>query len=123
MGAVVPHMADDSILRTTLGGAHVYRTGEFAAPRVPGIGWFLVSDTLEENTNEILVQIDLFATSMEQMIVMEGRVRALLHHDTVTTIQGVRMWAQLEGARDNADPEPGFVHRSMDFRFTPARED
>lgn len=102
-------------------GLQIYRHGEHAKLRIPGIAWIVVSDVDDENTNPIRVQLDIFARGIDQALAIEGRLRALLQRDVPHTVSGMLMWTQLLESRDRADPEPGVIHRSLDFNLEPAR--
>lgn len=121
MEAVVSTLRADATL-SAIPGFMVLRQGEFTQPHVPSVAWMVYTDPEAENTDPIFVQIDVFADGLTQAVTIERRLRALLHSDTPQTLAGVRMWTLRLDARDHADPEPGRVHRSLDFQFEPARE-
>lgn len=117
MEAVLAHLAADP----ALDGVSLERWGEFDQPSIPSVSWLVFSDQIEELTNPIRAQFDIFANGIDQALAIEEAIRGL-HGDTPQTIQGVLMLAQLDDARGDADPAPGVIHRSLDFNFTPARE-
>lgn len=121
MQAVIDTLLADATL-SAISGFRVFRHGEATAPQVPGIAWMVFSDLIEENTNPIRVQFDVFARGIDQALTIEGRLRAILHRDLPQALGGVLMWTQLLDARGHADPEPGVIHRSLDFNLEPARE-
>lgn len=118
--AIAALLADATL--SAIPGFSVRRRGEFTLQQVPSITWQAFSDEIAENTNPIEVQFDVFARGIDQALVLEGRLRAILHRDTPQTLGGVLMRTQLADARDHEDPEPGVVHRSLDFELEPARE-
>lgn len=117
MEAVLAHLS----ALPAMAGVSIERWGEHDQPTIPSVSWLVFSDRIEENTNPIRVQFDLFARSIDQALSIEAGIRSL-HSDTPQTIGGVLMLAQLDDARGDADPAHGVVHRSFDFNFTPARE-
>lgn len=120
--AVLDALEADVELLEALEGANIYRNGEHNEYQVPGIYWTQFSDIREENTEPFSVQLDLFAKDFDQLIAMESRVRAILHRDVPQTLGEIKMWTQQTDARDHAYPSNDAVHRSLDFRFEPARE-
>jgi hypothetical protein len=123
MEAVLAHLTADAGLTAALAGGAIRRHGTFIEPAVPSLAWITYGNVLDENTEVVPTQWDIFAQEIDQAIAIERRLRALLHRDTPQVIGGIPMWTQFVDARDHADPEPGRIHRSLDFRFEPARED
>lgn len=120
--AVTDLLADDAELVEALEGPAIFRNGEHNEYRVPGLYWLVVSDIIEENTNPFRVQWDIYARDFDQALAIERRMRLLLHRDVPQTIGEIKMWTQLEDAQDIPYPTNEAVHRSMDWRFEPARE-
>lgn len=119
LDALLTDLAADATL-SGIAGFEILRHGEFVEPPLTAIAWAVFSDVPRENTQEVRVQIDVFARGLDEALAIEGRLRAR-HGDTPQTIQGVLMLLQLEDARDHEDPEPGRVHRSLDFHLEPTR--
>jgi hypothetical protein len=119
LNALLADLAADATL-SAIAGFEILRHGEFVEPPLSGIAWTVFSDISRENTQEVRVQLDVFARGLDEALTVEGRLRAR-HGDTPQTIQGLRMLVQLEDARDHNDPEPGRVHRSLDFHLEPTR--
>lgn len=120
--AAVARLEADATLTGLLGGAHVYRAGARRQPQIPSVEWFGITTRLEENTEPITVQFDIWARGYAAAVAIEGRLRALLHSDTPVDWAGLKLWSQYQDGRDHEDPEPGVVHRSVDYELKPARE-
>lgn len=123
LDAALAVLTADTELLAALGGAHVYRMGASREPRMPSVEWFVVSTAPGESTQVLRTQWDLWAPSMASALMIETRLRALLDHRRIATLGGVQMWVRLEDARDLPDPEPGVIHRLLEFVFEPVRED
>jgi hypothetical protein len=122
--AVRQHIVDDDTITTILGGAHVYRAGTTRAVRVPSIEWLKVSSPLRENTQRVLLQLDLYGPTYDVTAQLEERLFELLNHDGRTVvIGGINMFAEYDDSRDHPDDATdGQVRQSIDFAFEPARE-
>ena len=88
---------------------------------VPMVRYTVVSDVEEEVMNPIIIQIDYWASGRAAAVAIEERIRAVLNHPIRRTFGGLDMETSFDGARDSSDPEPGVVHRQLDFRFVPVK--
>lgn len=120
--AVLDLLEADPQLSAALGGAHVYEAVTGRESRIPSLEYTVVADTEAENTEDVVVQLDVIAHGMTAAIAIETRVRALLALQLPVTIGGIEMWSMFEGGRNVPFPaQGGAVQRALDFRFTPAR--
>jgi hypothetical protein len=95
---------------------------EYGERTVPGLRWSVVFDSEQETLHHIMIQLDYWSRSREQAALIERRIRRVLNRDQFRTVGAVRLRSLYQDARDMGDPEPGVVHRSLDFRFTVVRE-
>lgn len=120
--AVLARLESDAALVDLLGGVRIYRSGNNEDPQIPSVEYRVVSSPLRENTVRVLVQFDVWAYGLPGAKAIQDRLVALLHRDLPEEVEGVPMWLQYQDSRDNGDPDPRVVHRSVDFLFEPARE-
>ena len=121
LDAITARVKADAQLCTALGGPRIRETAD-GKPEFPSVTHMIVSGPLRENTERIVMQWDLWARAEETARTIERRLRALLHSDLPEMVGAVPMWLQLIDRRDHEDPEPGTVHRSLDFAFEFAKE-
>lgn len=122
--AMVAALEADGELTTALGGPHIYVAVAGRTIRVPSIEYTAVADTLEENTEPVLLQLDLYARGTEAVATIERRVRIVLHRDLPYMLGALAVWGRLQGARSLDFPSDGEVrYRSLDFEFETAREE
>lgn len=128
--AFVAALAADTALTTALGGANIFRAGANREPQIPSVEWRRLTDALDENTEPMLFQFDVWAkagggaNAYANAMAIENRIRAVLNFNgRPVTIGGTLMRAGLDDARDHEDPEPGVVHNSLDIRFEPAKDE
>ena len=118
---IIPMLEADAQLIAELEGNHIY-TQEASRPvRVPSIVWDMLDDQLTELFNPIHVQMDLFARNRASAVIIERRLRLLLHRDTRRQIGELDLSTLYEDSFSHDYPIPGIVHRSLRFTFEPAR--
>lgn len=120
--AIVTALNADAGLTTALGGQHVYPGSAARAHRVPSVEYVVIFDRYSESLNPMLFQIDYWAKGTAQGVAIEERLRAVLHSDVRRTFAGVDCATLYDDSRTHDHPEAGVVHRSLDFRFEPVRE-
>ena len=120
--AVVAALQADSALVTELGGPYIYLASASRPVQIPSVEYMMVFDREVESLNPIMFQIDYFARGNAQARVIERRIRQVLHRDVRRSFAGSDCATLYEDSRDHDHPEPGVVHRSLDFRFEPVRE-
>ena len=118
---IIPMLETDAVLVQELGGQHIYAQEASRPVTIPSVVWDLLDDQLTEIFNPIDTQFDYFARNRDQAVVIERRLRALLHRDTRRTIGNVNFSSLYDGSFSHDYPEPGVVHRSLRFRFEPVR--
>lgn len=123
LNALVAALEADTELTTLLSGPHIYRSQDLRTVRDPSVAWTLIVDTEAENTEEILVQWDVWSGNDDTGVAILRKLRKLLTARAVVEVGGVRMWMLFEGGRDQPDEEDGVSHRSFDGRYIPAREE
>ena len=113
----------DTALRTLLGLDYAQRIKRTADGTLlfPSVTYFVVTGSLDENTEAIEVQWDIWTRAIgaqsaySAALSIEARIRAVFHRTTVTTIGGIKLWTEVSDHRDHEDPESGVVHRSLDI--------
>lgn len=121
LDAIVDRVKADAQLRTALGGPRIRETAD-GKPEFPSVTYMIVSGPLRENTERMVMQWEFWARAETTARTIERRLRALLHRDLPELVGDMPMWLQLVDRRDHNDPEPGTVHRSLDFAFEFAKE-
>lgn len=120
--ALLAELHADAALIAALGGPHIYRSGEYTGAQIPALYHHLVVATLDECFEPFVWQWGVFARDLATALTIEGRLRKRLDRKTFRQIGGIMMSARYEDSRDHDDPEPGVIHRSLDFRVEPVRE-
>lgn len=118
----------DSALTTELGTdadglIPIYPANSSRPVRIPSIEFSLLFDRLGESLNPLGIQFDYFALTLTSAVLIEGRLRAVLHRDVRRSFAGTDCATLYDDSRDHPYPKPGVVHRSLDFRFEPVRAD
>lgn len=121
VAAVVKALRDDSALTAALGGGSIEPMESNVERRIPSVRYTLIGDFEEETLNPITVQIDYWALSKQKAVTIEKRIRTVLSARRRASFNGVSMWILYLDSRDMDDPQPGTVHRSLDFRCVPVR--
>ena len=121
MQAVVTALNADAALVAELGGQYVYPAQSSRPVRIPSVEWSMIGDAVGEVMERVIVQLDYWATSMPEAVTIEARIRAVLHNDVRRTFGGIDMATSYLDSRSHEHPEPGVVHRSLDFLFEPVR--
>lgn len=120
--AVVAALEADAALIAELGGENIEHMESNEAREIPSIRYTMIYDTEEEVMNPIGVQVDYWARNIEQAFVIEKRIRTVLSTPVRRVFGGIEMLTQYVDGRDMDDPQPGVVHRSLDFRFEPVKQ-
>ena len=121
LSAVIDRVRGDPEIAAVLGGPHVYRAGEFRELRVPSIAYTIIVASLEETTEPVRTQWDVFARNIDQLLTIERRLRRLLHWVGWKSVGGVMLSSTYEDSRDHPSPDAPVLHRSLDFVHTPVR--
>lgn len=119
--ALLGRAEGDAALMAALGGPHIYRSGTHRKPRIPSVEYTVVVSTLSEAMEPVLSQWDIFAESEAQLLAIEKRLRRLFHWGGWRRVGSVSMSSTYEDSRGHPEPEPGRLHRSIDFRHQPVR--
>jgi len=114
----------DAALTSVLGASGLIYPAQASRPvKVPSVEYQLLGDRETENFNPLSVQVDFWAKGIKKAAQIERRIRILTHRDVAQDLGGERMWLQYIDGRSLEYPaEPGVEHRSLDFLFTPLRE-
>lgn len=123
VAAIVKLWRDDTQLMAALGSGSVEPAESNVERRIPGLRYTVITESENEITNPILLQVDYWTLSRAKGITLERRLRWLTVTRWPITINNVVMWIFLEDSRDAADPQPGVLHRQLDFRCVPVRAD
>lgn len=108
----------DANLLALLDGPHIYPASSGREVRIPSVDYRIITDTVDENFNDITIQVDLWAKGPRVAGLIERRIRTLSHADVARAIGGERWWMQYEDSRTLDFPsDPGVIHRALDFRF------
>lgn len=119
--AIKAALDGDAGLAAIMGGRKLEPLESTTSRTVPSIRYTVVSDVEREVTESIMVQLDYWANGRAQAVAIEQRIRAVLSHPTRRDFGGVNMATLFYGGRDSSDPEPGVVHRQIDYRFDAVR--
>lgn len=117
--AVMAHLVADPELVNALGGEHIFRYSANREPQVPSLEYLRVSNAEGENTEEVLIQFDIWGKGAANAMAIERRVRALPSRQP-KVIGGILMKCSYEDSRDHDDPDAGVAHHSVDLRFETA---
>lgn len=91
---------------------------------VPGLEYWMVTDTATELWEPQIVQWDQWTETLDDLIESERALRKLFDHDNMVTIGDVTMWAVFEEGADLQSPNrENYFGRAARFRFTPIRGD
>lgn len=122
--AVVAALRASSGLTAALGtGTRIVRAGANREKVVPSIEWFRVTNPLEENTERVHIQFDIWTNSTKKAAQIETHMRAALLGHGAHAVGGLLMLTPEEevDSRDLPDPEPELVHNVLDIVFVAAR--
>lgn len=122
LGALLTDLLADTELTTALGGAHIYRDGEHAAPQSRAVYFSVIRSGPEENVQGVLTQWDVFAPDIDTALAIENRLHAKLDWVGWKDVGGVWLSSVWEESRDHPEPDFDVIHRSLDFRHEPALE-
>lgn len=113
------HLVDDAELVALLGGRHIYPASSARQVRIPSVDYRIITDTIDENFNDLTVQVDLWAEGPRVAGLIERRIRMLTHKDVYQVLGNERWLLQYEDGRTLDFPsDPGVIHRALDFRFS-----
>lgn len=110
----------DATLMTAL-GSNLDPSESTVQRKVPGARYTVIADIEEETLNPVTIQVDYWAMSRAKAMAIEQRLRKVAAARRRMTVGGVAMWVLYLDSRDMDDPQPGVVHRSLDFRCVPVR--
>lgn len=117
---LVPVKADSAI-QGLLGVKPVFRLAVERDHAIPGLEYKLISPAVRfmEVYWRTLIQLDLFAYTIEEVIALERALVRLLDFDTPVSIGSIPMWSEMqEGGVELAGAADGIFGRSMDFNLT-----
>jgi hypothetical protein len=124
--ALVAKLSADSLLTTYMGttdnSSFIYRSRTRVSIQIPCVVWTIISSTTNENYAPVVIQWDLFAKGAEQAAKIELRLFELMHADVPVQIGPLKMWSQLENGLDVHSEDQSVVHRALEYRYTPARQ-
>lgn len=128
--AVLQAILAEAEADTTLAGIYgdAIRLGGDTAPDQPALNIRLITDSVDELWEPMIVQWDQWTRSDTQLVQSERALRALFVHEVPVSIQGVYMWAQLEdgaelGQITGTGPDRlNLFGRAIRIRYTPIRE-
>lgn len=113
-------MAESAL--TDIYGDNVRMNGT-ATFQVPCLEMQIIGDVERETDNPILVQIDQWCRSMDELARSEQVLRRWFHVDVPRSFGGLMMWAEYEDGESLASPDRDNVFaRAIRFRFTPLRD-
>ncbi len=117
---LVPVKADSAI-QGLLGTVPVFRLAVERDHAIPGLEYKLISPAVRfmEVYWRTLIQLDLFAYTIEEVIALERALVRLLDFDTPVSIGSIPMWSEMQqGGVELAGAADGIFGRSMDFHLT-----
>lgn len=120
--AIVKAWRADTTLMTAI-GSDIEAMESNVARKIPSLRYSVIADTQDETLNPILLQVDYWARNRSEAATIERKIRFDINAGTLTSFDGVSMWVLFVEGRDADDPQPGVVHRSLDFRCVPVRAD
>lgn len=123
VAALVKLWRDDTQLMAALGSGTIEPTESNVERRIPGMRYTVIAENEEEILNPIILQVDYWTLSRVKGVTLERRLRWLTVTRWPVTINDVAMWVFLDDSRDAPDPQPGVLHRQLDFRCVPVRAD
>jgi hypothetical protein len=118
VAALVAEIQADSAIISALGGNRIYPSDDAHAGSVPSIGYTEITDTEDENFEDIRIQWDVFGTDA-QVVTIERLLRARVTSRSPKTVQGVAMWMVFIAGRRIPAAEPGLKHRTFDASYKP----
>lgn len=120
---VVAAVKANTALTDIIGLDGIYKNRSRATIKTPTVTYTVLSETVEENNAPVVVQLDIWASSLQQQVDIEAALYSLLHSDLPQTlvVGGHKMWTQYDGGYDFGEQEQGLYHRAVVYRFTPAR--
>ncbi len=121
---LVPVKADSAI-QGLLGTVPVFRLAVERDHAIPGLEYKLISPAVRfmEVYWRTLIQLDLFAYTIVEVIALERALVRLLDFDTPVSIGSIPMWSEMQqGGVELAGAQDGVFGRSMDFHLTYLRD-
>lgn len=109
-------------------GARLRMAGPWSLERLPDMPLLehsLIADSETELWAPCVFQFDIFARTIDEVLLAERILRRLFHQDMPIDLDGLSMWAQYTpgGEAPLASPDrDGFFGRAIRFTFTPLRE-
>jgi hypothetical protein len=126
IGAQVALLIADAELVGHLGGQHVYeRMSEDRITQVPGVYWYTLPLTLEENEESCVVRWDIYSNGTAEGFLIEGCLRRLLHYEYPASFGGVVSFSQLVQSIDVTEGIMGQddqAHRVVEIQIKPVRQ-
>lgn len=97
----------------------IYPASSARKVTVPSVDYRIITDTIDENFNDLTLQVDLWAEGIRVAGLIERRIRMLSHKDVYQVLGGERWLLQYEDGRTLDFPsDPGVIHRALDFHFS-----
>jgi hypothetical protein len=123
--AVVVQLKGSAALAAIIAPSGQWKLFKSTAPRdvsIPHASLFFLGETYRESLNDMLLQVSLFASSVDQAIALERAVRDAIDRQVWSVIGGIYMRCELEESADVPDPEEEIVHRALTFGVSLPRE-
>ncbi len=114
-------VAADSAIQGLIGVEPEFNLAGERDHAVPGLEYSLISPAVifQEVYWRTLIQLDLWAYTLTEVVALERALVRLLHSDTPVTIGTIPMWSEMQqGGVALAGASDGIFGRSMDFHLT-----
>lgn len=101
--------------------AYIVPRASERAEQIPSLAYTVIDDFPLENTHTMRAQLEVrVAADLEKILRITGRLTTLLHHTNVTTLDGLAMFARIDGTREITD-KPGVYNYATDVLLEPAK--
>lgn len=99
-------------------------SGEAPNPRASLLEYMLIADSERETDAPCVIQFDVWAPKMADVVAGERRLRQLFNQPLPMQLEGIgTCWGQyLDGSMLASPNRDGFSGRGLRFRFTPLQE-
>ena len=114
-------IVEDSAIQGLLGDEPEFNLAGERDHAIPGLEYSLISPAVRymEVYWRTLIQLDLFAYTLAEVVALERALVRLLDFDTPVDIGSIPMWSEMQqGGVELAGASDGIFGRSMDFHLT-----